>query len=117
MNGYIAVCLGDLAVAMLRPKEFTQLLVDKYKFQLKGTGIISLHLGPKQVLPGYILFGHGQHVPIVTDTLAHTARTVSTVSPKLKLVVYSDLIGCSFLYKYMAVYADDLAIVTENNEV
>ena len=42
---YIAVYVDDLAIAMLRPKEFTQLLIDKYKFKLKGTGPISFHLG------------------------------------------------------------------------
>ena len=42
---YIAVYVDDLALAMLRPKEFTQLLIDKYKFKLKGTGPISFHLG------------------------------------------------------------------------
>ena len=42
---YIAVYVDDLAMAMLRPKEFTQLLIDKYKFKLKGTGPISFHLG------------------------------------------------------------------------
>lgn len=42
---YIAVYVDDLAIAMVRPKEFTQLLIDKYKFKLKGTGPISFHLG------------------------------------------------------------------------
>jgi hypothetical protein len=68
----------------------------------------------EQVLLDYILFGHDQCVsgPMVTDTMTRTSHTASAVNPQLKLVGYSDLqlIGRSFLYKYMAVHADDLAI-------
>ena len=42
---YVAVYVDDLAIAMVNSKEFTQLLIDKYKFKLKGTGPISYHLG------------------------------------------------------------------------
>ena len=42
---YIAVYVDDLAIAMLNPEEFVKVLIDKYKFKLKGTGPISFHLG------------------------------------------------------------------------
>ena len=42
---YIAVYVDDLAIAMVDPKEFTDTLINKYKFKLKGTGPISFHLG------------------------------------------------------------------------
>lgn len=42
---YIGVYVDDLAIAMLDPEEFAQILIDKYKFKLKGTGPISFHLG------------------------------------------------------------------------
>ena len=42
---YIAVYVDDLAIAMLNPEEFVKILIDKYKFKLKGTGPISFHLG------------------------------------------------------------------------
>jgi len=42
---YIGVYVDDLAIAMLNPEEFAKVLMDKYKFKLKGTGPISFHLG------------------------------------------------------------------------
>jgi hypothetical protein len=42
---YIAVYVDDLALALLDPKEFSDILKDKYNFKLKGTGPISFHLG------------------------------------------------------------------------
>jgi hypothetical protein len=35
---YIAVYVDDLAIAMKNPKEFTEVLENKQKFKLKGTG-------------------------------------------------------------------------------
>jgi Reverse transcriptase (RNA-dependent DNA polymerase) len=42
---YIAVYVDDLAIAMKNPQEFIQVLTDRYKFKLKGTGPIDVHLG------------------------------------------------------------------------
>jgi Reverse transcriptase (RNA-dependent DNA polymerase) len=42
---YVAVYDDDLAIAMKDPKEFTDTLEKKHKFQLKGTGPITFHLG------------------------------------------------------------------------
>ena len=42
---YIAVYVDDLALAMKDPKTFTDILINKYNFKLKGTGPISFHLG------------------------------------------------------------------------
>jgi hypothetical protein len=46
---YIVVLVDDMAVAMLRPKEFLQLLIDKYKLKLKGTETVSPCLGFKYI--------------------------------------------------------------------
>jgi hypothetical protein len=42
---YIAVYVDDLAIIMKEPQEFVSVLEEKYKFKLKGTGPISVHLG------------------------------------------------------------------------
>ena len=43
---YVAVYVDDLAfLALVHPQEFVDLLQDKYKFKLKGTGPITFHLG------------------------------------------------------------------------
>lgn len=42
---YVAVYVDDLAIAMKNPQELIQVLKEKYKFKLKGTGEISFHLG------------------------------------------------------------------------
>ena len=42
---YVAVYVDDLAFAMLKPQEFADILMTKYKFKLKGTGPIKFHLG------------------------------------------------------------------------
>jgi hypothetical protein len=42
---YIATYVDDLAMALKDPKEFTDILMNKYGFKLKGTGEISFHLG------------------------------------------------------------------------
>ena len=42
---YIAVYVDDLAIAMRNPQEFVSVLESKYKFKLKGTGPIEVHLG------------------------------------------------------------------------
>ena len=42
---YVAVYVDDLAFVMKEPMEFVTLLENKYKFKLKGTGPISVHLG------------------------------------------------------------------------
>jgi Reverse transcriptase (RNA-dependent DNA polymerase) len=42
---YIAVYVDNLAIAMKNPKEFTDILDNKHKFKLKGTGPIMFHLG------------------------------------------------------------------------
>ena len=39
---YIAVYVDDLAFAMKDPATFTKTLVCKYKYKLKGAGVISL---------------------------------------------------------------------------
>jgi hypothetical protein len=42
---YIAIYADDLAIATENPKEFTDVLENKHKFKLKGTGPIIFHLG------------------------------------------------------------------------
>jgi hypothetical protein len=42
---YIAVYVDDLALALVNPQEFIDILKTKYSFKLKGTGPISFHLG------------------------------------------------------------------------
>jgi hypothetical protein len=42
---YIAVYVDELVIAMKNPKEFTDVLENKHKFKLKGTGPITFHLG------------------------------------------------------------------------
>jgi hypothetical protein len=42
---YKAVYVDDLAIAMINPKEFTDILKTKHKLKLKGTGPITFHLG------------------------------------------------------------------------
>ena len=45
MYEYVAVYVDDLAIAVKEPEKFIKTLQDKYKFQLKGTGEITFHLG------------------------------------------------------------------------
>ena len=42
---YVAVYVDDLALALVHPQEFVDLLQDKYTFKLKGSGPITFHLG------------------------------------------------------------------------
>jgi hypothetical protein len=42
---YVAVYVDDLAFAMREPQVFVDVLREKYKFKLKGTGDIAFHLG------------------------------------------------------------------------
>ena len=42
---YVAVYVDDLAIAMKDPEEFISCLENNYKFKLKGTGPIKVHLG------------------------------------------------------------------------
>jgi hypothetical protein len=42
---YIGVYVDDLAMAMVEPEPFVAVLMNKYKFKLKGTGQIAFHLG------------------------------------------------------------------------
>ena len=42
---YVAVYVDDLAIVLRKPKEFTDILMQKYNFKLKGTGPITFHLG------------------------------------------------------------------------
>ena len=42
---YVAVYVDDLAFAMKEPKKFVDILENKYKFKLKGTGTLKYHLG------------------------------------------------------------------------
>ena len=42
---YVAVYVDDLAIVMKEPQEFVDVLMQTYKFKLKGTGPISFHLG------------------------------------------------------------------------
>jgi hypothetical protein len=37
--------VDDLAIAMKNPKEYMDVLENKHKFKLKGTGLIAFHLG------------------------------------------------------------------------
>ena len=41
---YIATYVDDLVIIMKDPKSFTDLLIDKYKYKLKGAGPITYHL-------------------------------------------------------------------------
>jgi hypothetical protein len=41
----VAVYVDDLAIGMKDPEAFLSILIDKYKFKLKGSGPISFHLG------------------------------------------------------------------------
>ncbi len=42
---YIAVYVDDLAIAAKDPKQIVDVLMNQYKFKLKGTGPITFHLG------------------------------------------------------------------------
>ena len=42
---HIAVYVDDLAIAMVDPAAFIEVLKSKYKFQMKGTGPLEFHLG------------------------------------------------------------------------
>jgi hypothetical protein len=42
---YAAVYVNDLAFAMRDPQTFVNVLKEKHKFKLKGTGDIVFHLG------------------------------------------------------------------------
>jgi hypothetical protein len=42
---YFATYVNNLAIIMKDPKLFTDLLIDKYKYKLKGVGPITYHLG------------------------------------------------------------------------
>ena len=42
---YIAVYVDDLAIAAMNPKVIVDVLVNKYKYKLKGVGPIKFHLG------------------------------------------------------------------------
>ncbi len=42
---YVAVYVDDLAFAMKDPQKFVNILMNKYRFKLKGTGTITFHLG------------------------------------------------------------------------
>ena len=42
---YVAVYVDDLAIAAKDPKGLCQILIEEYKYKLKGTGPISFHLG------------------------------------------------------------------------
>ena len=42
---YVAVYVGDLALALENPQEFLDTLTGKYNFKLKGSGPITFHLG------------------------------------------------------------------------
>lgn len=42
---YVAVYVDDLAFAMKEPKKCVDVLENKYKCKLKGTGILKYHLG------------------------------------------------------------------------
>jgi hypothetical protein len=41
---YIAVYVDDLAIAIKNLKEFTNVLENRHKFTLGGTGLIAFHL-------------------------------------------------------------------------
>jgi Reverse transcriptase (RNA-dependent DNA polymerase) len=45
VNKYIAIYVDDLAITMKNPRKFTDVLQNKHKFKLKGTGPITFHLG------------------------------------------------------------------------
>ena len=63
---YLKAYVADpLATAVLRPKEFTQLLIDKYKFKLNCTEPISLHLGCDLVRNSGGIFCLKPHMNIV----------------------------------------------------
>ena len=42
---YQVVDVNVLAMATLRPAEFTQLIIDRYKFKSEGTSLTCAHLG------------------------------------------------------------------------
>ena len=42
---YVAVYVDDTAFAVKEPQEFAKILMETYKFKLKGTGPITFHLG------------------------------------------------------------------------
>ena len=42
---YISVQFEDLTITVKDPKYIADILVTRYKFKLKGTGLISFHLG------------------------------------------------------------------------
>ena len=53
---YIAVYVEDLAIAAKDCKKIIDILTDKYKFKLKGTGTISYHLGMVSSATTTVLF-------------------------------------------------------------
>ncbi len=44
MYEYVAVYVDDLAFAMEEPQKFVNILMNIYRFKIKGTGPITFHL-------------------------------------------------------------------------
>ena len=70
---YIATHVDDLCLAMRDPKSFTDILLNKYKFKLKGTGDISYHLGQtfSRNENGEMEISARRYVDKMMDTYAH----------------------------------------------
>jgi len=68
---YIAVYVDDLAMALRDPEAFTNLLINKYKFKLKGTAEIKYHLGMDFVRDqetGELRFSQQKYIDKMIDT-------------------------------------------------
>ncbi len=111
---YIAVYVDDLAIAAKDPRQIVRILMETYKFKLKGTGHISFHLGmdffrdehgvicmaPKQYIEKMwgnfeCMFGH-PHRQVVTSPIEkneHPELDTMDLLADDDIVKYQSLIG------------------------
>ena len=80
---YIAVYVDDLLIVSKNPKEITDILVNKYKFKLKGTGLIKYHLGCDfyRDEEGVLCFAPKRYIEKLIDIYKNTFG----VKPKLNI--------------------------------
>jgi len=112
---YIAIYIDDLAIAAEDPKEIVDILMDCYKFKLKGTGPITVYLGidffhdecgvlcmtPRKYIEKMCatfeqLFGHPPNKPVVTSPIEKNNHLELDTSELLGLddiTKYQSLIG------------------------
>ena len=80
---YIAVHVDDLLIVSKNPKEITDILVNEYKFKLKGTGPIKHHLGCEfyRDEEGVLCFAPKRYIEKMIDIHKNTFG----VKPKLNI--------------------------------